>query len=75
LKSTIALNDKDELIVSLTTRLDSLQKSQNKLISTCNFGKKMLRAIPSYEYETAFNKLFPKKEVQSVDSADFMAWE
>jgi len=75
LKSTITRNDKDELIVSLTTRLDSLQKSQNKLIRSNEFSKKMLRAIPNYEYETAFKKLFPKKEVQSVDSADFMAWE
>lgn len=73
LKSTIERNDKDVQIVSLNTRLNSLQKSQNKLIGTNEFGKKMLRAIPSYEYESAFNKLFPKKAMQSIE--ELMAWE
>jgi len=76
LKKTIESSDKDSQIVSLTTRLNALQSSQNKLIKSCEFSKKIMKLIPKNEVDAAWSKVFPKKEVMPEwnDEDGVMPW-
>jgi len=76
LKKTIESSDKDSQIVSLTIRLNTLQSSQNKLIKSCEFSKKIMKLIPKNEVDAAWSKVFPKKEVMPEwnDEDGVMPW-